>query len=56
MIWGMVCLLLGSVADFAMPLYMGLVIDQLEANNMAGVIRLCIELIVIVVVSTPFVY
>ena len=48
---GIVFLLLGSVGDFVVPLYVGLVINALADNRFDDVGPLCIQLFVIVAVS-----
>lgn len=48
---GIVFLLLGSVGDFVVPLYVGLVINALADNRFDDVGHLCIQLFVIVSVS-----
>lgn len=50
--WGMVALVLGSASDFVVPLYIGWVIDKLEVNDFDGVKDLCLQLLIIVLVST----
>jgi len=48
---GIVFLLLGSVGDFVVPLYVGLVINALADNRFDDVGPLCLQLFVIVAVS-----
>ena len=48
---GIVFLLLGSVGDFVVPLYVGLVINALADNRFDDVGHLCLQLFVIVAVS-----
>ena len=47
---GIVFLLLGSVGDFVVPLYVGLVINALADNRFDDVGPLCLQLFVIVAV------
>lgn len=49
--WGMISLLVGSVGDFAVPLYIGWVIDDLNNKSFDNINLLCLELIGIVFVS-----
>ena len=50
-IFGCVFLLLGSVGDFIVPLYVGLVINALAENRFDDVGPLCLQLFLIVAVS-----
>ena len=50
-IWGMICLTLGQTSDFVVPLYIGWVIDAIEEGNIEFVGRLCLQLLIIVLVS-----
>ena len=48
----MVVLVLGSASDFVVPLYIGMVIDRLEEEDFDGVKQLCLQLLIIVLVSS----
>ena len=48
---GIVFLLLGSVGDFVVPLYVGLVINALSDSRFDDVGGLCLQLFTIVAVS-----
>ena len=48
---GMVWLLLGSVSDLVVPLYIGFVIDALNREDYNVIGKLCLELLLIVLVS-----
>ena len=50
----MIALVLGSASDFVVPLYIGWVIDKLEVNDFDGVKELCLQLLIIVLVSNEW--
>ena len=50
-VFGMIALVLGSASDFVVPLYIGMVIDKLEVQDFDGVKTLCLQLLIIVLVS-----
>lgn len=53
---GIVFLLLGSVGDFVVPLYVGLVINALADNRFDDVGPLCLQLFIIVSVSVSKIF
>lgn len=51
MFFGIICLVLGAVGDFVVPMYIGWVIDQIELGDLDKVRELCIQLVILVLVS-----
>lgn len=52
-LFGMLYLFIGQVPDFTVPLYIGFVITAMEKGEFDSVGFLCLQLIIIVVVSGP---
>lgn len=50
--FGIIFLLLGSVGDFVVPLYVGLVTTAISENNFEIVGQYCLQLFIIICVST----
>lgn len=55
-VFGIIFLLLGSVGDFVVPLFVGLVITALSNEQYELVGPYCLHLFLIICVSLPFVY